>query len=144
MDERVKIGAVAGAVETHLGVRPGRIVAFPESRRSIWEVETSAGTVVLKSGRSRLLMLEAWAYVKVREAGVPVPEVLAVEPHGPPFLDGYVITTKVPGISKRPATCEVEAELEPGRARVAGFDPLGAGATAGPKARNRGRGACSV
>jgi aminoglycoside phosphotransferase (APT) family kinase protein len=97
LDERVKIGAVARAVETHLGVRPGRIVALPRSR-SVWEVETSAGTVFLKSRLSQILMLEAWAYVKVREAGVPVPEVLAVEPHAPSFLDGYVITTKVPGI----------------------------------------------
>jgi Ser/Thr protein kinase RdoA (MazF antagonist) len=98
-------------VETHLGVRPGRIVALPKSRGSVWQVETSAGTVILKSGRARLPMLEAWAYMKVREAGVPVPEVLAVEPHAPPFLDGYIITTKVPGIPLS------ELEVRPRRRR---------------------------
>jgi aminoglycoside phosphotransferase (APT) family kinase protein len=65
----------AAAVETILGTPPKRVERLVAGH-GVWNVELPDRLVVAKSGLIEMLAIEAWAYGRAKDAGVPVPDVL--------------------------------------------------------------------
>lgn len=56
--------------------------------------------------------LEAWAFKKCREVGVPTPDVLAVDTSPKDFPEPYLITKKIPGLPGDQANLTEDEKLE--------------------------------
>lgn len=130
---------VAKSIESHLGVRPEHVTAV-STRPGVEVFEASLGNraVLFKAdreaGRGRVV-LEAWAYQRVRELGAPVPLVLATDLGRETYPRNFIIVEKVRGVplSKLEATAEDREKLIRGAGwairavheiGVPGFGPL--------------------
>ena len=127
---------VAEAVTLHTGRRVQSIERVEGDRSNVWAIRVGDRTVMLKAAPTlAAARLEAWAYRRAHEEGVPVPRVFGVDtrPGRPP--KPYLIIGKVDGVTldriRRTPSELRPALMEVGRAlrrlhvvRVPGYGPL--------------------
>jgi Ser/Thr protein kinase RdoA (MazF antagonist) len=104
--------AVAALTGLHLGERPRLIRRIFSANGAVYRVELPGTNVIVKTaaaGDDVGIPLEAWVYQRVREAGVPVPRVLALDVSKRCIAHACLILDEVPG---RPLRSFREAPAE--------------------------------
>ena len=93
---------VARSIETHLGTRPEKVTEIAAGPgEELFEAAIGDRTVLFKADREAdrgRVVLEAWAYQRVRELGAPAPRVLATDLGQETYPRNFIIFEKVPGI----------------------------------------------
>ncbi|MDH3259484.1 MAG: aminoglycoside phosphotransferase family protein [Acidimicrobiia bacterium] len=105
-------GFVARSIEHHLGVRPEHVTKLGSGYgEEVFEAVLGERTVLFKSDQEagrRRVVLEAWAYQRVRELGAPAPRVLATDLGRETYPRNFIIIEKVPGVSLADISVEPE------------------------------------
>lgn len=114
---------VAKSIENRMGVRPENVTKLAAGYgEEVFEARLGDRTVLFKAeqetGPGRVV-LEAWAYQRVREFGAPVPRVLATDLGLETYPRNFIIIEKVPG--EPLAEIEVAAEERHRLIREAGW-----------------------
>jgi len=93
---------VARSIENHFGTRPDQVIQVAsEYGQEVFEAALSDRTVLFKSDREAgqgRVVLEAWAYQRVRELGAPAPRVLATDLGRETYPRNFIIIEKVAGV----------------------------------------------
>ena len=93
---------VASAVEHHLGARPEHVTKLASGYgEEVFEAVLRDRSVLFKADREAgkgRVVLEAWAYQRVRELGAPAPRVLATDLGRENYPRNFIIIEKVPGV----------------------------------------------
>jgi len=93
--------AIGAIVQEHLGLVPDNVTLLPTHHESlVCEVRRGEHSIFFKtfiSGKDDTIPVEAWAYGRVRQLGVPAPDVLRLDSSGRLFPATYLLLAKVPG-----------------------------------------------
>jgi aminoglycoside phosphotransferase (APT) family kinase protein len=93
---------VARSIEHHLRVRPEHVIKLASNYgEEVFEAVLRDRSVLFKADREAgkgRVVLEAWAYQRVRELGAPVPRVLATDLGREIYPRNFIIIEKVSGV----------------------------------------------